>query len=152
MTACKTRYFEVLGYEPHSVIRFPAGLPGFEDERQFILIEQSEHRPLLFLQSLADQDLCFTMLPILVVSPDYSLLMSPEDVDLIGLDPARQPRIGRDVFCGVLLAVQENEITANLLAPVVINLATRVAVQAIQAEAGYSHRHRVASPEMAAAC
>jgi flagellar assembly factor FliW len=152
MTTCRTRYFDVLEYQPDAVIRFPAGLPGFDDERQFILIEQPPHRPLLFLQSLSDPDLCFTLLPVLVLSPDYTLKMSPEDVDLIGLDPARQPRIGRDVFCGALLAVQENEVTANLMAPLIINLASRIAVQAIQMEPDYSHCYRVATPEMVVAC
>ena len=152
MNSCRTRYFDALQYDPASVIRFPAGLPGFEDERHFILIEEPPRRPLLFLQSLAAPDLCFTLLPVFVVNPDYTLRMSPEDVDLIGLNPSQQPRIGVDVFCGVLLAIQENEITANLLAPVVMNLASRIAVQAIQIEAHYSHCYRVATPEMVVAC
>jgi flagellar assembly factor FliW len=152
MNSCRTRYFDALQYDPSSVIRFPAGLPGFEDERQFILIEEPQRRPLLFLQSLTVPDLCFTMLPIFVLSPDYILRMSPEDIDLIGLDPSRQPRIGVDVFCGVLLAMQDNEITANLLAPIVMNLASRIAVQAVQIEADYSHCYRVATPEMVVAC
>ena len=153
MSTCQTRYFDAIDYSSESVIHFPAGLPGFEQERDFVIVEQPHTRPLLFLQSLTTRDLCFLMLPVLTVAQDYRLRMRPEDVELIGFRARRQPRIGRDVFCGAFLTAAPDEIpTANLLAPIVINLQNRVGVQAVRPEPSYSHCHPLASHEMVVAC
>jgi flagellar assembly factor FliW len=80
---------------------------------------------------------------------DYDLAMTREDLERLGLDSSRQPAPGREVLCLALLCSPESgPVTANLLAPVVVNLATRAAVQAIRADARYSHRH-VIRPEPA---
>ena len=42
--------------------------------------------------------------------------------------------------------------TANLLSPIVINVATRKAVQSIQVDFGYSHRHPLVSEVLEAVC
>jgi flagellar assembly factor FliW len=57
------------------------------------------------------------------------------------LDETRQPAAG-DVVCLALLSAAENgPLTANLLAPVVINLAAGRAVQAVRSDRAYSHKH-----------
>ena len=150
MPACKTRYFDTVDYTEDSLICFPLGLPGFEEQREFVLIEQQAYRPLLFLQSLAAPGLCFAIMPIQAVEPGYKLRMRGEDLQLIGLNRGRQPRIGRDVFCGAILASHEEEPTANLMAPIVINLRTRVAVQAIQVDTSWSHCHALTARELVA--
>jgi len=153
MATCTTRNFGALEYGDKSVIRFPAGLPGFENEREFVFIQQPQHRPLLFLQSLSTPRLCFVVVPVLSIDPDYELQMRAEDLELIGFPPTAQPRIGRDVFCGAIVSAgDEDAPTANLRAPVVIALQTLVAVQAIQEEMAYSHCHRLEQHEMVAAC
>jgi len=115
--------------------------------RRFLPIEIPEIRPLVFLQSLFTPNLCFLSLPVLVVDPGYRLAMSPEDVEAIGLPAERAPRIGEDVLCLTLLTVQEKQpTTANLLAPVVVSLRDRRAVQAISADPAYSHRHIFLEP------
>jgi flagellar assembly factor FliW len=48
------------------------------------------------------------------------------------------------------MSIEAHSITANLLAPVVISLATRRAVQAIASGSAYSHRHPLAAQEVAA--
>jgi flagellar assembly factor FliW len=142
MPVCKTKYHGILEYEPDSEIHFPGGLFGFERETHFVPIEQPFARPIIFLQSLNNPDLCFVTLPVLVVDRGYTLTLDDHDLRSLGLPVARQPRIGEDVLCLVTVVMQENgPTTANLLAPLVMNLRTRVAVQAIGAGAAYSHRH-----------
>jgi len=49
--------------------------------------------------------------------------------------------IGSDVLCLAIITTGDGQPpTANLLAPIVMNLRTNVAVQAIQTETGYSHQ------------
>jgi flagellar assembly factor FliW len=65
--------------------------------------------------------------------------MSAEDIRLLGL--WRAPRIGEDVLCLAVLSIRPEGPTANLLAPVVVNLRNRLAVQAVAPDSEYSHRH-----------
>ena len=66
---CTTKYFGPVAYEESNVLRFPAGLPGFEEERRFLSLEQPAHAPLVFLQSLTTPDLCFVALPASSIEP-----------------------------------------------------------------------------------
>lgn len=150
MLSTQTRYFGDLPYENDSVIEFPGGLPGFEDERRFLPVELAAHRPLVFLQSLAAPALCFPALPVLAIDERYRLRLEAGDLATLGFAAGARPAIGRDVLCLAILSIEAGAITANLLAPVVVSLATRRAVQAIVSGAGYSHRHPLAAEEVAA--
>jgi flagellar assembly factor FliW len=153
MLECHTKYFEIVEYTEDSVIRLPNGLPGFEHEREFVLIDQPLNRPLVFVQSLRTPDLCFVALPVLSVDAAYRLSISAEDLELMGLHPSRQPAIGEDVACLAIIAFgQDRQMTANLLSPLVINLSTRVGVQAIQTGCNYSHRHPLLAEEPEPVC
>ena len=147
----QTKNFGTISYAPESELRFPGGLPGFDERKRFVAVRFVESDPLVYLQSLEDPDLCFITMPVLAVEPRYQLKVSPEDLDQIGLTPARQPKIGEDVFCLTVLSIRETGPTANLLAPIVINLKTRRAVQAIAPGSDYSHQYEL-MPEESSVC
>lgn len=149
MPLCPTKYFGPAEYDEQDVVCFPVGLPGFEEERRFLPLNLPGHEPLIFLQSLATADLCFVTLPVLAAQPDYRLDVAEQDLETIGLDPKRQPKIGTEALCLTVLTIAENETTANLLAPLLINLKNRDAVQAVAAGLQYSHRHPIRQTEEA---
>jgi len=136
------------------VIYFPAALPGFPEEKRFLLIEQPVNHPLVFLQSVSSPELCFVTAPVRGIDPGYELAMGVEDLGLVELPADRPPRIGEDVVCLAILAFSEDgPPTANLLSPVVINLKRGLAVQAIQPDSGHSHRQPLVEPTLEeAAC
>jgi len=155
MPVQETRKFGRISYEEGSEIDFPAGLPGFEERHRFLAVQLPDSKPLVFLQSLDDPGLCFVTVPALAVEPGFRLRVSPEDLERLGFPTGRQPRIGPDVLCLALLSVRPSGPTANLLAPVVVNVTNLKAVQAVMAESGYSHRHPLcqpATPQEALAC
>jgi len=138
-------------YDEQSVMLFPDGIPAFEQEQRFLALRQPINEPLVFLQSLANPNLCFATLPALSACPGYQLSMAPEDLDALGLEAGRQPAIGRDVLCLAILSLEENAPpTVNLLAPIVVNLHTLCGRQAIQTDSPYSHREVL--PLREAAC
>jgi flagellar assembly factor FliW len=144
MAQIDTEYFGTISYREDSVFDFPAGLPAFIQEKHFVPIESPQHAPLLFLQSMAQSRLCFLALPIQVVDPDYSLAVSREDLATLGLAADRQPVLASEVAVLVLLSLHDGlSATANLMAPIVVNLKTRRALQAIRQDAIYSHQHPV---------
>jgi flagellar assembly factor FliW len=143
-----SRNFGPVEYQEELVFEFPAGLPGFEEERRFVPIEHAASRPIVFLQSLNRPSLCFITLPVLVVQRDFSLAISAEDLRTLELSEKRQPAIGAEVLCLAILSVAEGKVpTANLLAPVVVNLKTRRGLQAIQVESCYSHQRPLLAAE-----
>jgi len=131
-----TKRFGDLEYEETAAIQFPTGLPGFDNRHRFVLVEEPRLAPLAFLQSLESPELSFLTVPVHVVDASYELAISEQDLETIGMDLASEK------LCLALLAPAENgRLTANLLAPVVINPMTRVAVQAVRSDTRYSHQH-----------
>ena len=151
MPSFETKNFGSLSYESDSVLEFPAGLPGFEKHRYFLALRFPDSEPLIFLQSLEDAGLCFITMPVLVVDPHYRLQVCGEDRDLVGLPLGRPLELGKDILCLTVLAIRENGPTANLLAPVVVNLSNRKAVQAVAADSSYPLQH-VLLPEEVPVC
>ena len=148
MPMLSSRNFGPVEYQEESVFEFPAGLPGFEEERRFVPIEHAASKPIVFLQSLNRPSLCFITLPVLAVRGDFSLAISAEDLRTLELPEKRQPAIGAEVLCLAILSVAEGHMpTANLLAPVVVNLKTRRGLQSIQVDSSYSHQHPVLTAE-----
>lgn len=144
MSSIETKYFGILPYAAESVFTFPFGLPAFEDEKAFVLIDTPESAPLVFLQSLSRPGLCFLAFPIQIVDRNYPLAIAPEDLEALGLDPACQPELGSEVVVLALVSVHDGFVaTANLMAPVVLNVRTRHGLQAIRRDRLYSHQHPV---------
>jgi flagellar assembly factor FliW len=144
-----TPRFGIIDYPDDAVIHFPAGLPAFESDTEFLAVERSDAAPLIFLQSVHHPSLCFLTMPVLDILPGYRLALCPEDLRLLGLPPGQQPEISGDLVCICILTVPEHgQATANLLAPVVIRRDTRAGVQAVQMDSAHSHRHPLFAGEV----
>lgn len=153
MSNIDTKYFGVMPCNDGACFETPCGLPAFEEQRRFLPLALPDHQPLLFLQSATTPELCFIALPVLVADPAYRLAISAEDLAELDLPLSRQPEIGSEVLVLALLSVRENApATANLLAPLVVNLANRRAVQAIRHDQLYSHEHPLAHIQEHASC
>jgi len=134
MTEILTRRFGAIRYEETDVVHFPAGLPGFEARTRFVLVERSASAPLVFMQSVESPELCFCCTPLAAIDPNYQLAMTEEDQRLLAA--MEQP-----LCLAILSSDKTGRWTANLLAPVVIDLASRRGVQAVRADSRYSHCH-----------
>ena len=136
MSIAHSDQFGDLEYNDEALLQFPRGLPGFEQCRFFVLIQQPQHAPLVHLQSLENAGLCFLAVPVRQIDAGYQLQLQREDRDLI---PAGDPTLE----LALLAAAADGQITANLLAPIVIHLPTRVGVQSVRNDQKYSHQHPV---------
>lgn len=147
MPRCESIYFGMLDYEGDAVIDMPGGLFGFEAERRFVLIQRPDQAPLVFMQSLSLPDLCFVTLPVLAVDRQYALFLSNEETQAIGLSGPAE--IGTTVLCLALVTADRTCPTANLRAPIVVNLASRTGAQFIGPPGRYSHQHSLLAAEAA---
>jgi flagellar assembly factor FliW len=110
------------------VIEMPAGLPGFPDARRFVLVEWGEAgSPFSLLRSIDHADLEFLVAAPVVLFPDYEVELDDAAVDLLALTRAE------DALVLVLITVTDRaeDATANLLAPIVVNLVTMAATQVV---------------------
>jgi flagellar assembly factor FliW len=153
MPKLSTVYFSELEYSNNDIVNFPAGLPGFEDQIAFLFVEQQHARPLVFMQSLLNPKLCFLVLPVLAVDPDYALSLSADDLAALGLSPGATPRIGAEIGCFTLLTLTEGaDPTVNLLAPIVINLQSHKGLQVIPSASEYPIQHPLVLEKETAPC
>ncbi|MFL6156641.1 MAG: flagellar assembly protein FliW [Marmoricola sp.] len=102
-------------------------MPGFPDRHRFALVALDEDGVLCQLRSLDDPDLRFLVMPPVAFFPDYA----PE----VGDDVVEDLQIASADDVIVLLVLNAGEslgtTTANLMAPVLVNTATRRASQVI---------------------
>jgi len=123
---------------PRGVLYFPEGLPGFESLNQFVLLQDEELLPIVFLTSLTEPKICLPVMPVQGLCEDYQLTVDAQDRETLRLP--EKPILGSNVLCLVVLNLADGvqPPTANLMAPIVVNLETWTAKQVIQAESPYS--------------
>jgi flagellar assembly factor FliW len=142
MPVCSSSELGAVDYLEQEVVEFAEGLPAFEGERRFIVIRRPGNEPLVYLQSLQTPDLLFLTLPPHQIVAAYAPEIPADDLSLLGLTGDRQPEQGREVeFLAMVSIGAGGVVLVNLMAPVVVNLATRQARQVIPMASDYSHQH-----------
>lgn len=137
-----SRNFGAVEFAPNEQFVFPNGLPGFPSETAFVPVEIPEQLPLVYMQSLQTPDLCFMALPVNCLVEDYRLSATAEDLAVVDLGPNTVR--GPGTLCLAFLCVGEDgTATANLRAPIIVNLQNRRGVQAIQNEDRYPIRFKI---------
>lgn len=134
----QTTRFGPIHITADDLIRFPEGLPGFADCRDWVLLADGKNAALAWLQSVERPDVAFA-----VVSPrrhvaGYRLHVARQELEPLEFDDLQSAR--------VLAIVGRNSrsITLNLKAPVVLNVDRRLGRQVI-ANGDWSVQHELAS-------
>ena len=99
---------------------------------------------------MGSPDLCFLAFPVLVVDQKYQLAIAAEDLETLELNPEQQPALGAEVAVFALVCLHDEQLpTANLMAPIVLNLKTQRGLQAIRRDTEYSHAVPIAAAHRA---
>lgn len=122
-------------------LRFVAGMPGLEEYRDWTLIP-IEDCPLYWLQCEAEPALALPLADAPAVLPDYVVELSTADVHALELRAAEEAL----VLVVLTVPVDGGAITANLLAPLVVNARTWTAKQVILDGTRYSLRYPLGGP------
>jgi flagellar assembly factor FliW len=109
------------------VIEFVHPLPGFPDSRRFALVQVDDSDLLSSLQSLDEPDVRFLVVPPAAFFPDYVPEIDDATAAALGITDAE------DVLLLVVLTAGESlaTTTANLLAPVLVDVVGRRACQVV---------------------
>lgn len=113
------------------VLRFPRGLIGYEDKRDFVLLQIREEVPFLVLQSLEDPGLGLMVADPYSFVDDYSIRLSDAEQHMLNVDRPGQVSVLVTVS---IPAGKPEETCLNLIGPVVINHEARIGLQVPQSE------------------
>ena len=126
-----TSHLGTITWDSNCELFLPAGLPGFESERRMVPVEIPAQRPLVFLQSATQPEICFVALPVRTICSDYQLHLTEEERATLEFNPERMPEIGTDALCLALLLPAAGNVEVNLNSPLVINLHNSRCLQAL---------------------
>lgn len=127
------------------IIHFECGLPGFPDEKKFALLPYLKESPFAFLQSVTEPNLTFLVVDPFAYFHDYKFELDEQIAQEMGLSAENYPQIVSIVSVPTVW----REMTANLLAPIVINVQSRKGTQIVLEKSNYTTRHRLFSNEAA---
>jgi flagellar assembly factor FliW len=108
-------------------LEFLGPVAGFPEHRRYVLVELEESSLLRSLRSLDEPDLRFLVLPPGPFFPDYEPEIAADWADRLELTSAEDAL----VLVVITPGATAGDATANLLAPVVINVRTRRAAQIV---------------------
>ncbi len=129
MTSFESPRFGPVEVDEDKIIHFPRGLPGFPDCKEFVVMDHDTDTPLKWLQCVDRSEVAF-----LVIEPEQILLSYGLDVPepvLAFLGWQKETGDPKDVIVFVILTLEGSNLSANLRAPVVVNVETRRAQQMI---------------------
>lgn len=131
----QTKFHGSIELIPEDMYTFETGLPGFPDEKQFVILPLEE-TTLFVLQSVTTSEVAFIITSPFEVFPEYNVKLSDEVLTALQIDAEEE------VVIYAILTVQEpfNKTTVNLQAPVVINVKKKLAKQYITNDTSFSMR------------
>lgn len=127
--------FGTCTYRESDVITFPWGLPGFSHLRRFLVLSLEDQEHFIWLQSLDELGVALPTADPWAFFPDYAPKLP--GYARLALDLQRPEDIST---LAVVVASPTGEMTMNLLAPVYINLVSRIGRQVPLESGDYSVR------------
>ena len=115
------------------VLRFPRGLIGYEDKRDFALLRIREDVPFLVLQSLEDPGLGIMVADPYSFVSNYSIRLSDTEQHMLNVTRPDQVSVLVTVS---IPAGRPEDTCLNLLGPVAINHEARLGLQVPQSDPG----------------
>lgn len=125
--------------DPETVITFPSGVPGLPDCKRYKLLHEDKPNPqVMWLQSLDDAAVCFSVVEAERLGLNYQVTLSDEECAEIDLQSSDEAQL-----LLVLARHDEREpnIVANTQAPFVLNVRSRKALQKIGVRADIVFRN-----------
>lgn len=122
-----TSRFGKLEVDKSDVIVFREGLLRFERLRKFFIVDPGDRTLILWLQSIEDNTVAFPILEPKIFKPDYSIKLLPAELAALKLEGL----VHASVYTILTIPKEVTNMSANLKAPVIINVKTNEARQTV---------------------
>ncbi len=132
----QTSRFGALEVAEADIINLSEGLMGFEDLSRYFIVDPSDDTMILWFQSVDRSEIAFPILEPKIFRPDYRVRLSANELRLLQIDSVAKP----ETLVYSILTIPEDPrgMTANLKAPIVVNVKNGVGRQVVLQENEYS--------------
>ena len=130
----ETSRFGRLSLDDERVMTFPKGLLGFPEYTRYALIQTSEENYFFWLQCVDNPNLAFVVTDPTTFFKDYTVPLKGDLQQDLQLDDVEHAQVF--VICNKV----EEWLTGNLLGPIVVNAANRLAQQVVLTEKKWTTR------------
>ncbi|MBE4907052.1 flagellar assembly protein FliW [Bacillus luteolus] len=140
----QSKYHGEIEINESEIIQFEGGIPGFLEEKRFVIVPLAEEdSPLHILQSVETSQLAFVTTNPFTFFKDYDFEIPDAVVNNLNI------RSEQDVAVLVILTVKESfeESTANLQAPIIINMKDQLGKQVVLNDPSFKTRHLLFNPK-----
>lgn len=123
----QTTRFGQVQIEDQDILPFPEGVLGFADLKNFVLLDDPSDDIFAWLQSCDEPAIAFPVLEPEIFKDKYQVVLTRTDMEAIHLLKMEDAKI----FCIVTIPEDVSLMTANIKAPIVINLKNRHSRQCV---------------------
>lgn len=132
-----TKYHGCIEYEEKDVIYFEKGIPGFEELKEFIIFPVKDNDVFSVFHSIEKEDMGIIVTSPFNIEKEYEIQLEEEQIANLKLQDEKDTL----VLNTVTLNSDINKITANLRAPIVINIKEKIGEQIIINSDKYKVKH-----------
>lgn len=134
-----TKYHNEVEIQESEVLHFEKGIPGFPDEKKFVILPLNEDGSFSVMQSVGTEGLALVIVNPFDFFKDYDFQLEDSVVEELVLTS------DKDVLVYSILTVEDpfEKTTANLQAPVIINKSNNKAKQVILVDEKYKTKHNL---------
>ncbi len=132
-------------YADSDVIEFPWGLPGFATLRRWLPLNVESHPSFIWLQSLDDPAVALPTADPWLIFEDYEPKLPAYAFTSLEIREASD----FTTLCVVVVTKNADEMTMNLMAPIVVNLRNRKGRQIMLDNVNYSAREPIPRKSLA---
>lgn len=118
---------------------FPEGIIGFSEHKEFSIMFNKSKEPFIWMESCQDSNLSFIIIDPQEFKQGYDPILSSADKTALKINDLSECFI----YTLVCVPKDSNEISANLLAPIIINKNSNIGRQVILHDQDYSVQHLI---------
>lgn len=123
----ETTRFGQVQFANEDMLNFPEGILGFAELKQFVLLDDPTDDIFAWLQSCDEPGIAFPVLEPELFAENYKVTLTKTDLEALKMQNMERSRS----FCIITIPDDPTKMTANMKAPIVINVAEKTARQCV---------------------
>jgi len=120
-----------------NIITMAKPVLGFEQLKEYCLIERDDCDPFLWFQSVEDAAVAFIVVNPIVFYPDYHIEVNPREIEELIVGDVRNV----ETYVIVTIPPDPERMSINLQGPILVNTETRLAKQLVLVNSQYNVKH-----------
>lgn len=135
----ETKFHGTLDISEEQIINFKQGIPGFEKETQFVILELFEGTLFKVLQSIHESYVAFIMCDPWMFEADYEFDLKEsviEELQILSSDDL-------SIYNFLTISQDMSQSTINLLAPIVVHQKYKIGMQVVLEGTKYTTKHAI---------